>query len=218
MVLTRSQISKSNPTETIEIDYKSDNDSEASFPDCNARGASNNIDRANLLDLEGDHETIRNDQRFIEMNNQIRESTTIVKSLANQITSVNSSNERNTPQNREENTQTAVNLDTLCHSDMVTGATATQQTNPNRPPPTRYPQLSIHDIDDIVTEIHHLRQSTSDNVTQPKILQTQVPLFSGNREKYYEFEHLLLNHLRHHKHRLKDRGTEVDILTEPVAR
>ena len=65
MVLTRSQTSKSNPTEIIEMDYNSDNDSEASFPDCNARGASNNLERANLLDLERDHERLRNDQKFI---------------------------------------------------------------------------------------------------------------------------------------------------------
>ena len=117
MVLTRSQTSKSNPIETIEMDYNSDNDSAASFPDCNARRASNNIGRANLLDLERDHERIRNDQRFTKMNNQIRELTTIAKALVNHITSANLTNERNTPQNREENTQNAVNLDTLCDSD-----------------------------------------------------------------------------------------------------
>ena len=37
MVSTRSQTSKSKVTELIEIDYNSDNDSEASFPECNAR-------------------------------------------------------------------------------------------------------------------------------------------------------------------------------------
>ena len=79
MISVRSQTSKSKLAESIEMDYKSDNDSEASFPDCNARGASNNISRANSLDLERDHERVRNDQRFIEMNNQIRELTSIVK-------------------------------------------------------------------------------------------------------------------------------------------
>ena len=43
------------------MDCYSDNDSEASFPDCNARGASNNIARAILLGLGRDHERIRND-------------------------------------------------------------------------------------------------------------------------------------------------------------
>ena len=87
MVLNRSQASKSKPTETIELDYNSENDSEASFPYRNARGTSNNIGKADLLDLERDHGRIRNNQRFIEMNKEIRELTSIVKALANQISS-----------------------------------------------------------------------------------------------------------------------------------
>ena len=43
-----------------------------------------------------------------------------------------------------------------------------------------------------------------DTITQPKILQTQVPLFKGNREKYNEFEHLLLNRLRPHAQILRE--------------
>ena len=69
MVLTRSQTSKSNQPEIIKMDYISDNESEPSFPECNARGTSNNIERANLLDLERDLGRIRNDQRFIKMIN-----------------------------------------------------------------------------------------------------------------------------------------------------
>ena len=114
--------------------------------------------------------------------------TSIGKTLADQITSFNPTKGRNTPLNKEENTQKAVNPDTLCDSDMVTSVTVNQQTNPQRPPPT----IVHHDFDDIVTEIHNLRESMSDNVSQSKILQTQVPLFGGNRVKYKEFEHLLL--------------------------
>ena len=44
----------------------------------------------------------------------------------------------------------------------------------------------------------------TDNVQHPKFLQTQVPLFRGNREKYTEFEHLSLNHLRPHQHKLSE--------------
>ena len=129
--------------------------------------------------------------------------------MADPITSTNSTNKRNTLQNWEENTQNAVTPDTLCDSDMVTGVTANQQTSPHRPPPTRYPQSSIHDIDDTVTEIHPLGEPISDNVTQSKILQIKIPLLRGKREKYNEFEHLLLNHLRPNQHRL----TEEQILT-----
>ena len=75
-------------------------------------GASNDFSRANLLDLEKDHEGVRNDQKFIEMNNQIKELTSIVKTLADQIAFTDSTKGRNAPPNREENTQNAVNPDT----------------------------------------------------------------------------------------------------------
>ena len=44
----------------------------------------------------------------------------------------------------------------------------------------------------------------TDIVQHPKILQTQVPFFRGNQEKYNEFEHLLLNHLRPHQNKLSE--------------
>ena len=39
----------------------------------------------------------------------------------------------------------------------------------------------------------------TDGVIHSKFLQTQVPLFRGNRDKNNEFEHLLKNHLRTRK-------------------
>ena len=59
-------------------------------------------------------------------------------------------------------------------------------------------------MEDIETEIHHLSDTMSNNLQHPKILQTQVPLFRGNHEKYNEFEHLLLNHLRPHQQKLSE--------------
>ena len=55
-----------------------------------------------------------------------------------------------------------------------------------------------------MTEIQNLRTTMTDGVIQSKILQTQVPLFRGKREKYIEFEHLLKNHLRPHMHKLTE--------------
>ena len=52
-----------------------------------------------------------------------------------------------------------------------------------------------------MSEIQHFRATMTDGVIQTKILQTQVPHFRGNREKYNEFEHLLKNHLRPHMHK-----------------
>ena len=88
---------------------------------------------------------------------------------------------------------------------MVTGVqTNNAQTNPMRTSTSQYPQSFAHQIDDIVTEIQHLRDTMTDSVQHPKILHTQVPLFRGNRKKYIEFEHLLLNHLRPHQHKLSE--------------
>ena len=52
MILTRSKTSRSNQPETKSLDYISDNESEANFPELNSRSAFNNVERANLLDLE----------------------------------------------------------------------------------------------------------------------------------------------------------------------
>ena len=109
MVSTRAPTSRSKHPETTDMDYISDNESEPSFPEYNSSSASNNVERANLLDFERNHERIRNDQRFIEKNNQIRDLTSNVKALANQINSANPNNERNTSPNREANTQNVVN-------------------------------------------------------------------------------------------------------------
>ena len=88
---------------------------------------------------------------------------------------------------------------------MVTGAsTSNAQTNPLCQPKSQYPPPSTHQIDDIVTEIHQLRDTMTDTVHHPEILQTQVSHFRGNSEKYNEFEHLLLNHLRPHQHKLSE--------------
>ena len=55
-----------------------------------------------------------------------------------------------------------------------------------------------------MTEIHNLRTTMTDGVIQPKILQTQVPLFRGNRDKYNEFEHLFKNHVRPQMNKLTE--------------
>ena len=62
----------------------------------------------------------------------------------------------------------------------------------------------MNQMDDVMTEIHNLRTTMTDGVIQPKILQTQVPFFRGNREKYNEFEFLQKNHLRPHINKLTE--------------
>ena len=109
------------------------------------------------------------------MNRQISELTNLVLALTEKISSSNrEGNELNTVSNIHE-----------ARSDRLTGVqTNNNQPNPMRPSTSHYPQSSAHQIDDIVTEIHHLRDTMTDNVQHPKTLHTQVPLFRGNREKY----------------------------------
>ena len=54
MVFTRSETSESNQTEPENMEVSSDNECDIT-PECNTRGATNNIERANLLDLQRDH-------------------------------------------------------------------------------------------------------------------------------------------------------------------
>ena len=110
-----------------------------------------------------------------------------------------------------------VNNPNVTRSDMVTGVSTNSIPTPNLQQPrrtlptpatnqTRNRAPSIYDpqMDDVITEIHNLRTTMTDGVIQPKILQTQVPLFRGNRDKYNEFEHLLKNHLRPHMNKLTE--------------
>ena len=55
MALTRLQTFKNNRLESEYLEDYSDNDSDVSIPECNPRGVTNNIERANLLDLERAH-------------------------------------------------------------------------------------------------------------------------------------------------------------------
>ena len=136
------------------------------------------------------------DQRFNEINRQFGDLTNIVLTLTHQFTSVNGEGNR---------------LDTAAssadsRSDMVTVVSNPQPSGSRTAPPNGSPRsdTSIPQIADVITEIHHLRSTMGETLTHPKILQTQVPLFKRTRDKYNEFEHLLLNHLRPHAHTLTE--------------
>ena len=143
----------------------------------------------------------------MEMNRQISDLTCIVLALTEKISS-------STTECSGLNTVTITNV---TRSDMVTGVSTDSSPTPNLPQPRRtLPTPATHQtrdrapptnepqMDDVLTEIHNLRTTTTDGVIQPKILQTQVPLFRGNREKYNEFEHLLKNHFRPHMNKLTE--------------
>ena len=182
--------------------YKySDVENESSIPEVLTREQMNDFDNGNLLDYrnESEHHTVN--QRFNQMNKQTSDLTNLVLALTEKI----SSNDKISSSNRGGNDLNTVSIGHETRSDIVTGAPTTNHLpNPLRQSTSQYPQPSAHQFDDIVTEIHHLRDTMTDTVQHPKILQTQVPLFQGNREKYNEFEHLLRNHLRPHQHKLSE--------------
>ena len=196
MVTTRSQSSRNFQTENINIYRTSDNESEASFPDVLSREQMTELDSDNLLNDRNHVKRNVIDQRFYEMNRQIGELTDLVLALTQQISS----------NHREGNGLTIAKLSANGHSDMVTGVQNPQPSGSRTTPPNATPRsdVSAPQLTDVMTEIHHLRNTMGDTFTQPKILQTQVPLFKGNREKYNKFEHLLLNHLRPHAHKLTE--------------
>ena len=196
MVKTRSQTFRNNQIEPNEMDRHSDSESECSIPEVLARQKISGINDGDVLNYQHNSGRDNVNQRFSDMNRQINELTNLVLALTERISSSNrEGNELNTVSNGHE-----------ARSDMVTGVqTNNTQTNPMRPSTSQYPQSSAHHlIDDIVTEIHHLRDTMTDTPEHPKILHTQVPLFRANREIYNEFEHLLLNHLRPHQHKLSE--------------
>ena len=143
------------------IDRYSDTGSESSIPEVLTRDQIREFDDGNLLHSRNGPEQLSVNQRFSEMNKQITELTNLVLMLPEKISS----------SNREGNDLNTVSIGHETRSDMVTGATTSNtQTNPQRQSTSQYPQSSTNQMEDIVTEIHHLRDTMSDNLQHPKIL------------------------------------------------
>ena len=196
MVTTRSQSYRIREVDNSAMDRSSDNESEASFPDILSRDQMTELHTDDLLNRQRITDGYSIDQRLNEINRQIGDLTNIVLTLTQQFIS----------NNREGNRLNVATTGANSRSDMVTGVPNPQPSGSRPTPPNGTPtsDTSIPQLTDVTTEIHHLRSTMGETLTQPKILQTQVPLFKGNRDKYNEFEHLLLNHLRPHAHKLTE--------------
>ena len=194
MVNTRSRFNRESRTEQSGTSSYSDNEDNMSVADHFGENILENETENDMREIEWDHENHRFEQRSLEMNRQIGELTSIVKALTDRLSN-----------SREENNRDVLNSETSARSDMVTGVLANPPPTPNTQPPRRTPHSLLDpQMGEVMTEIQHLRTTMTDGVIQPKILQTLVPLFRGNREKYNEFEHLLKNHLRPHMHKLME--------------
>ena len=159
------------------------------------------------------------EHRFMNMNRQVCEFTSMVKVLTEKITN-----------NREENSQSVQNVETSRRSDMVKGVSANPIPTSNLLQPRRTLSTpNIHQrrgtpqqfhepqIDDVMTVIQNMRSAMTDGVLQPKILHTQVLLYRENCEKYNEFEHLLKTHFRPHLHKLTEEQ-KLNFCSEPPQR
>ena len=91
--------------------------------------------------------------------------------------------------------------------DMVTGVTETHSTSPAITFTSNIRQHHDDDTDDdgdatlrsheerLLNAIETIRQRIKSSITNTNLLQTHVPNFRGQKDKFVEFEHLLLNHL-----------------------
>ena len=59
-------------------------------------------------------------------------------------------------------------------------------------------------MDYVVTVINNLPHILQRDATHTLITNTQVQNFRGSKNKFHEFEHLLLNHSRPHQNRITD--------------
>ena len=194
MVNTRSRFNRENRIEQSGTSRYSDDEDNMSVADHFGENILENETENDMREIERDHENHKFEQRFLEMNRQFGELTSIVRALTDRLSN-----------SREENNRDVLNSETSARSDMVTGVLANPPPIPNTQPPRRTPHSLLDpQMGEVMTEIQHLRTTMTDGVIQPKRLQTQVPLFRGNREKYNEFEHLLKNHLRPHMHKLTE--------------
>ena len=207
MVNTRSQYVDSYAASSSRMEHNCDNESENSFPEVLSRNQMNEFDNGDIINSQQNPNSSSVDQRFMEMNRQISDLTSIVMALTEKISSSTS----------ECNGLNTVNNPNVTRSDMVTGVSTNSIPTPNLQQPrrtlptpatnqtrNRAPSTNDPQMDDVMTKIHNLRTTMTDGVIQPKTLQTQVPLFRGNRDKYNEFEHLLENHLRPHMNKLTE--------------
>ena len=130
-----------------------------------------------------------NDERFSHLQSEM----SMLKAMMEKLL------EQNEERNRQTDTNAATSSFAVRSSNMVTGVNRTHRNQRNY----------FHDEEDeeeyedtpsnstetaLLNAIHDLPRKLQK--TNTKLLQTHVPNFRGSKDKYNEFEHLLLNHFR----------------------
>ena len=106
MVNTKSQMLRENTVEQTGDDEYSDNEDNISVADHYSGSYFNDCSDEAMRSQERDHERSRIEQRFLDMNRQIGELTSMVRALTEKVTN-----------SREENDPNVRNFRTLVHSD-----------------------------------------------------------------------------------------------------
>ena len=136
-----------------------------------------------------DHNQMANEERF----NRLQDEMSVLKSLMEKIIT------QNEERNRQNGGPFATSAYAVGTSNMVTGVNRTHRNQRN--------QFNDDDYDE---EYEDAPSNTTESAllnaiqdlprklqkTNTKLLQTHVPNFRGSKDKYNEFEHLLLNHFR----------------------
>ena len=87
MVNTRSQYVDSYAASSSRMEQNSDNESEISFPEVLSRNQMNEFDSGDIINSRQNPYSSSVDQRFMEMNRQISDLTSIVMALTEKISS-----------------------------------------------------------------------------------------------------------------------------------
>ena len=106
MVNTRSRFNRESRIEQSGTSSYSDNEDNMSVADHFGENILENETENDMREIERDHENHRFEQRFLEMNRQIGELTSIVKALTDRLSN-----------SREENNRDVLNSETSARSD-----------------------------------------------------------------------------------------------------
>ena len=127
MVNTRVQASQNNQSREDEMNDFDDNSSKLSPPEFGTRTFEIKNNAHSYGEQERDHERVRIERSFSEMNRQNGELTSLVRTLTERISSTN----------REENGNNSPRCRSTSHSDMVAGVIGHTIPKPQLDPPRR---------------------------------------------------------------------------------
>ena len=135
-----------------------------------------------------DHNQLANEERF----NRLQDEMSVLKSLMEKIIT------QNEERNRQNGGPFATSAYAVGTSNMVTGVNRSHRTNEINSTTTimtkntkTHPAIPESALLNAIQDRPRKLQKTN-----TKLLQTHVPNFRGSKDKYNEFEHLLLNHFR----------------------